>query len=93
MIVLAVLVLLLVWTISLYNNLVRKKNYMSEAWSGIDVFLKKRYDLLPNLVETVKGYAAHEKKVLDDLTAMLLDRWVYQSAAQGPQSSERSGII
>ena len=88
MIVLAVLVLLLVWTISLYNNLVRKKNYMSEAWSGIDVFLKKRYDLLPNLVETVKGYAAHEKKVLDDLTAMRTQAMQAGSPADKMQSEQ-----
>ena len=54
--------------ISLYNRLVRLKTMVQEAWSGIDVQLKKRYDLIPNLVESVKGYAKHERKVLDDVT-------------------------
>ncbi|BAV04960.1 LemA protein [Filimonas lacunae] len=69
-IIAGVLVLLLVWVISLYNRLVRARNYMQEGWSGIDVLLKKRYDLLPNLVETVKGYAAHESKLLQEVTAL-----------------------
>lgn len=55
---------------SYYNRMVSKKNYMEEAWSGIDVFLKKRYDLVPSLVEVVKGYARHEQKLLEDLTAL-----------------------
>jgi LemA protein len=57
------------WAISIYNKLVRLRNTSQSAWSDIDVQLKKRYDLIPNLVETVKGYAAHERTVLDKLTA------------------------
>ncbi len=53
--------------ISIYNKLVRSKNLMQEGWSGIDVFLKKRHDLIPNLVETVKGYATHERETLDSV--------------------------
>jgi LemA protein len=51
-----------------YNKLVKNKNLMQEAWSVIDVFLKKRHDLAPNLVETVKAYAAHEKATLEEIT-------------------------
>lgn len=51
--------------IGLYNSLIRLKNRVDEAWADIDVQLKRRYDLIPNLVETVKGYAAHEKETLD----------------------------
>jgi LemA protein len=50
---------------SVYNGLVRLKNLMAEGWSMIDVFLKKRHDLIPNLMETVKGYAQHEKSTLE----------------------------
>jgi LemA protein len=57
------------WAISIYNKLVRLRNTSQSAWSDIDVQLKKRYDLIPNLVETVKGYAAHERTVLEKLTA------------------------
>lgn len=53
-----------------YNKMVASRNYMTEAWSSIDVFLKKRSNLIPALVETVKGYAAHEKKLLEELTAL-----------------------
>ncbi|GGH68843.1 LemA protein [Filimonas zeae] len=69
-IIAGVLVLLLIWVVSLYNRLVRGRTYMEEGWSGIDVLLKKRYDLLPNLVETVKGYAAHETRLLQEVTAL-----------------------
>jgi len=53
------------WLVGAYNMLVRSKNRVKESWSDIDVQLKRRYDLIPNLVETVKGYAAHEKETLD----------------------------
>jgi len=54
--------------ISIYNKLVRLRNTMKSSWSDIDVQCKKRYDLVPNLVETVKGYAAHEKSVFENVT-------------------------
>lgn len=65
-IIVIVLALFAVW---LYNSLVRLKVRVDEAWSDIEVQLKRRYDLIPNLVNTVKGYAAHEKNVFEDVTA------------------------
>lgn len=59
-----------VFVIGLYNSLVRLKVLVDEAWSGIDVQLKKRYDLIPNLVNTVKGYASHEKGVFEKVTQL-----------------------
>lgn len=64
-IIIAVLVL---WFIFVYNGFVRMRTQVQEAWSDIDVQLKRRYDLIPNLIETVKGYAAHEKNVLESVT-------------------------
>jgi LemA protein len=64
-IVLAVLALIVGVTIAIYNGLVGKRMRCQEAWSQIDVQLKRRYDLIPNLVETVKGYAAHERGTLE----------------------------
>lgn len=64
-IILAILVILII----LYNSLVRARNQVDEAWSDINVQLKRRYDLIPNLVETVKGYAAHESGVFEKVTA------------------------
>jgi LemA protein len=60
-----VLVLLVVWALSAYNRLVRQRNQVDAAWAQVDVQLKRRYDLIPNLVETVRGYAAHERGTLD----------------------------
>lgn len=68
-IVLAILVLLAIWLIATYNGLITLKNQTDEAWSDIDVQLKRRYDLIPNLVSTVKGYAAHESGTFEKVTA------------------------
>ncbi|PYT71948.1 MAG: hypothetical protein DMG39_11415 [Acidobacteria bacterium] len=65
LIVLGILVLLVFFFIGMYNSLVRLKIQCDNAWADIDVQLKRRYDLIPNLVETVKGYAAHEKETLE----------------------------
>lgn len=59
---------LFAFVVALYNGLVKLKVLVEEGWSGIDVQLKKRYDLIPNLVNTVKGYAAHEKETLENVT-------------------------
>lgn len=67
-IVLAVVVLVILWLILTYNGLITNRNRVDEAWSDIDVQLKRRYDLIPNLVETVKGYAAHESGVFQKVT-------------------------
>ena len=64
-IVIVVVVLLAIYLISAYNGLIRRRNQIENAWSQIDVQLKRRLDLIPNLVETVKGYAAHERETLD----------------------------
>jgi LemA protein len=69
-IILGIVVLAALWAISVYNGLVRRKNVVQEGWSGIDVQLKRRADLIPNLVETVKGYAAHERGTFDELTKL-----------------------
>ena len=58
----------LVFVIVQYNQLVALKNHINDAWSNIDTELKRRYELIPNLVATVKGYAAHEKEVLENVT-------------------------
>ena len=64
-IIVVILVLLVVFAIAQYNGLVRLKNRVDGAWAQIDVQLKRRYDLIPNLVETVKGYASHERETLE----------------------------
>jgi LemA protein len=68
-IVLVIVVLLVVWVIAAYNGLIMRRNRVNEASSDIDVQLKRRYELIPNLVNTVKGYAAHEKELFEKVTA------------------------
>jgi len=67
-IILIIIGLIILWVVFTYNRLITLKNRAKEAWSDIDVQLKRRYDLIPNLVEAVKGYAAHEKTVFEKVT-------------------------
>lgn len=67
-VIIVVLVVLVVAVIGLYNNLVKLRNMVDNAWAQIDVQLQRRLDLIPNLVETVKGYASHERGTLDEVT-------------------------
>jgi LemA protein len=63
-----IVVVLLLYAIVAFNALVRHRNRVGNAWSGIDVQLRRRYDLIPNLIETVKGYAAHERELFQEVT-------------------------
>ena len=84
-IVVILVVLIVVYLITAYNGLIRRRNQIENAWSQIDVQLKRRLDLIPNLVETVKGYAAHEKETLD---AVIRAR---NAAIAAPRFTERPG--
>jgi len=80
-IVLGIIALIVLWAIFAYNGFVSLRNRAKEAWSDIEVQMKRRYDLIPNLVEAVKGYAAHERQTLDSVTAA-------RTAAMGAQTVE-----
>jgi LemA protein len=67
-IIVAIVAVIILWIIAVFNGLIKLKNRTDEAWSDIDVQLKRRYDLIPNLIETVKGYAAHEKQLFENVT-------------------------
>lgn len=67
---LAIIIIAVFWLIALYNKLVRNKNLVAEGWSGIDVQLKRRTDLIPNLLESVKGYMKHERELLSEVTRL-----------------------
>jgi LemA protein len=89
-IILGIVVLLVLWGIMAYNRFVRQKNLIKDAWSNIDTELRRRYDLIPNLIETVKGYAAHERETFENVTraraaaASATGSPAEQAAAEGP---------
>lgn len=81
-IIIAVVVIIIVWLIGVYNGLVKLNNKTKEAWSDIDVQLKRRHDLIPNLVETVKGYAKHEAGTFEKVTQARANALVAQTPAE-----------
>lgn len=83
-IILGVLGIAVIWFIAIYNGFVKLVNRVKEAWADIDVQLKRRYDLIPNLVETVKGYATHEKTAFEKVTEA-------RAKALGAQSVREKG--
>ncbi|MDR1496064.1 MAG: LemA family protein [Clostridiales Family XIII bacterium] len=82
--------ILVIATVSMYNNFVRLRNRIEEAFSTMDVYMKKRFDLVPNLVETVKGYAAHERGTLDEVTSA---RSMIQSATTPEQRMQGESTL
>lgn len=83
-VILVAIAAIVLWLISVFNSLIRLRNQTDEAWSDIDVQLKRRYDLIPNLIETVKGYAKHERELFEKVTQA-------RTAAMGAQSPEDKG--
>ncbi len=90
LVVLALAAAVVVWVVVMYNSLVRMRSMVEEAWSGIDVQLKRRTDLIPNLVSTVKGYAAHEKETLEEVIRM---RNQAQSAQGVGETAQAQGLL
>jgi LemA protein len=87
----AVVVLIALWAVSVYNGLVKLRNLVQEAWRQIDVELKRRHDLIGNLVETVKGYAAHERGTLEDV---MKARSAAMAGGQSPaQQAQSEGLL
>jgi LemA protein len=85
-IILGILAVIIIFGIAIYNSLVKSKVRVDEAWSDITVQLKRRYDLIPNLIETVKGYAKHEKSVFEEVTAARANA----ISAEGPKEQARA---
>ena len=90
LVVLALAVALLLWAVLIYNGLVRMRSTVEEAWSGIDVQLKRRTDLIPNLVSTVEGYAAHEKGTLEEVIRL---RGLAQNAHGVGETAQAQGLL
>lgn len=85
-IIIGAIALVVIFFIMAYNRLIRGRNRVEEAWSDIEVQMKRRYDLIPNVVETVKGYAAHEKGVLENVTKARTEAMGAKTAAEHTQA-------
>src|SRR5512136_2187601 len=90
MIWILILIVIAVFVIITYNSLVTKRNQVKNGWHQIDVQLKRRYDLIPNLVETVKGYAAHEREVFEHVTEA---RAALQQAGTAKEATEANNMM
>jgi LemA protein len=84
----------IVWVVFIYNLFVRDKNLIKEAWSGIDVQLKRRHNLVPNLVESVRGYSKYEKNLFEDITRKRSEAVKVESIEdKAPAESDLSGML
>jgi LemA protein len=92
-VIVVVIVLALGLVVLAFNGLVRRRNQVDNAWSQIDVQLKRRYDLIPNLVETVKGYAAHEKGTFEAVTAARANAITAQQSGDAAKSAQADNVL
>ncbi|MBU4375557.1 LemA family protein [Patescibacteria group bacterium] len=93
LIVLGIIVVIALAIIGIYNSLIRLKNRVDEAWSDIDVQLKRRYDLIPNLIETVKGYASHERETLEKVVQARNAAMQAQSGGDAKKQAEAENML
>jgi LemA protein len=89
---LVIVIIPIIIIVGMYNSLVSGRNHVRESWSGIDTELKRRYDLIPNLVETVKGYAAHERTVLEQVTEART-RAVASTGSPAAQAKDENALV
>ena len=73
LILLGLIAVVVIWVIGIYNSLIGLRNQVKEAWAQVDVQLKRRFDLIPNLIETVKGYMSHERETLEAVDTLAAD--------------------
>jgi len=91
-IILGIVALVLFWGIGMYNSLIRTRQHVKESWSAIDTELKRRYDLIPNLVETVKGYATHESETLEAVI-QARNNAVASTGTPGQQAQDENMLV
>jgi len=89
-VIVGVALLMLIFIVVLYNRLVRLRNRTQNAWAQVDVQLRRRYDLIPNLVETVKGYASHERQTFEEVTKA---RTAAQQAQTVPEQAQAENVL
>jgi LemA protein len=86
LVLLGILAVLVLWFVAIYNSLVHLRNYVDNAWAQIEVQLKRRHDLIPNLIETVKGYMAHERGTLESIVKLRTEAMRAQGPVQAGQA-------
>ncbi len=91
--ILVIIAAIVIYVISAYNNGITLRNYVREAFSTMDVYLKKRWDLIPNLIESVKGYMEHEKGLLSELTELRTKNYADMSTSEKLQANMQLGSI
>jgi LemA protein len=91
-VVFGILLIPLLWVVVQYNSLVSLRNYINESWSNVDTELKRRYELIPNLVATVKGYAAHEREVLEKVVE-LRNRCAANNGSPADQARDENQLV
>ena len=92
-VVLGVVVVLVLWVVGAFNSLISSRNRVREAWSDIDVQLKRRYDLIPNLVETVKGYVEHERETLERVVSARSAAMGLPAQAEAKEHAEKENML
>ena len=92
-VILIVVAVLVIWIIALYNGLIRLRNRTKEAWSDIDVQLKRRHDLIPNLINSVKGYMQHERGLLEDITKARSQAMAAQTAGNTAELAKAESML
>lgn len=92
-IILFIVAVIVIWIIAVYNGLIKSRNRTEEAWSDIDVQLKRRYNLIPNLIETVKGYASHEKETLEKVVQARNAAMSAQSGGDAKKLAEAENML
>lgn len=91
-IIAAVVLIPVIWLIAVYNRFARLRQHLKESWSGIDIEMKRRYELIPNLVNTVKGYAAHERETLEQVT-QLRNKAMANHGSAASQAVDESALM
>lgn len=92
-IIVGLVAIVVIWLIATYNSLIKSRNQVDEAWSDIDVQLKRRHDLIPNLINTVKGYAAHEKELFTRVTEARTAAMKAQEAGDAKAAGQAENIL
>lgn len=92
-IILAVIVVILLWALMAYNGLISMRNRVDESWSDIDVQLKRRHDLIPNLIETVKGYATHEQSTFEQVTQARANAMTAQASGNAQDITKAENML